>query len=211
MDGLISSFLNFCFSWTTAFSVLVSEQRYLGIRVYSMSVLFFVTQTKSIPNPNTFHKPRAVHLHLQCDAKREIRAPRLVCLIIATLCGRHGFPQNQSTSRTGREVLPTRCNGCHSLISHADTDYLPHQQNSGAPGRRYRRHRTPSSDALPIHLFPAPDHLPYHPLTPSRDTWGAFANFATVSRRTPFCCVAPVAALLRRLPPPIFSHGMGNR
>lgn len=64
------------------------------------------------------------------------------------------------------------------------------------------------SGELPVQFFPAPDHLPYHPLTPSRDTWVARLQILQHwSRRTPFCCVAPVAAVLRHLPPPeIFSQ-----
>ncbi|TAN35427.1 hypothetical protein EPN27_03885, partial [Patescibacteria group bacterium] len=54
----------------------------------------------------------------------------------------------------------------------------------------------------PVALFPAPDHLPYHPLTPSRDTWiSRLTILQHWARRSPLCCVAPVAALLRRLPP----------
>ncbi len=65
-----------------------------------------------------------------------------------------------------------------------------------------------SGHDIPIHLYPSPDHLPYHPLTPSRDSWvERLRGLHRWLRRTPMCGVAPVAALLRRIPPPgIFSR-----
>ncbi len=68
-----------------------------------------------------------------------------------------------------------------------------------------------SNTATPIHLFPAPDHLPYHPLTPSRDTWVARLRVLHQwTRRAPMCCVAPVAAILRHLPPADIFTRMGE-
>jgi len=64
---------------------------------------------------------------------------------------------------------------------------------------------------VPIHFFPAPDHLPYHPLTPSRDTWVArLQHLYEWTRRAPMVSVAPVTALLRCLPPPDIFYNYGT-
>lgn len=65
-----------------------------------------------------------------------------------------------------------------------------------------------SGSTVPTHFFPSPDHLPYHPLTPSRDSWiERLQGLHQWTRRAPMCGIAPVTALLRRLPPPeIFSR-----
>lgn len=64
-------------------------------------------------------------------------------------------------------------------------------------------HALKNDVAIPLSFFPAPDHLPYHPLTPSPDIWLQRLKILNEwTRRAPFCCVAPVTAVLRATPPP---------